>query len=130
MLFRSRPNQGLPDHLQLKPKDLEKMSVAQVAEHVDKINAWRASQKAEVDAARAANAATVEHKAYDVVPGTNVPNEQGLRWVEIKVPENAELPQGYSIKSHGGAPYLADAEGKVVSYVDDEGHAKIGRAHV
>jgi hypothetical protein len=82
-----RPNQGLPDYLQLKPKDLDKMSVAQVAEHVDKINAWRASQKAEVDAARAANAATVEHKAYDVVPGTDIPNDQGLRWVEIKAPE-------------------------------------------
>jgi hypothetical protein len=63
------------------------MSVAQVSEHVDKINAWRASQKAEVDAARAANAATVEHKAYDVVPGTDIPNDQGLRWVEIKAPE-------------------------------------------
>ena len=87
-----RPNQGLPDYLQLKPKDLDKMSVAQVADHVDKINAWRASQKAEVDAARAANAATVEHKAYDVVPGTNVPNEQGLRWVEIKVPDFNALP--------------------------------------
>jgi hypothetical protein len=82
-----RPNQGLPEYLQLKPKDLDKMSVAQVAEHVDKINAWRASQKAEVDAARAANAATVEHKAYDVVPGTDIPNDQGLRWVEIKTPE-------------------------------------------
>jgi hypothetical protein len=81
------PSQGLPDYLQLKPKDLDKMSVAQVSEHVDKINAWRASQKAEVDAARAANAATVEHKAYDVVPGTDIPNDQGLRWVEIKAPE-------------------------------------------
>jgi hypothetical protein len=82
-----RPSQGLPDYLQLKPKDLDKMSVAEVSEHVDKINAWRASQKAEVDAARAANAATVEHKAYDVVPGTDIPNDQGLRWVEIKAPE-------------------------------------------
>jgi hypothetical protein len=82
-----RPSQGLPEYLQLKPKDLDKMSVAQVSEHVDKINAWRASQKAEVDAARAANAATVEHKAYDVVPGTDIPNDQGLRWVEIKAPE-------------------------------------------
>jgi hypothetical protein len=119
-----RPSQGLPDYLQLKPKDLDKMSVAQASEHVDKINAWRASQKAEVDAARAANAATVEHKAYDVVPGTDIPNDQGLRWVEIKVPENAELPQGYSIKSFKDTPYLADAEGNVVSYIDNEGHAK------
>jgi len=96
-----RPSQGLPDYLQLKPKDLDKMSVAQVSEHVDKINAWRASQKAEVDAARAANAATVEHKAYDVVPGTDIPNDQGLRWVEIKVPEMVEdfkVPDRYEIR--------------------------------
>ena len=96
-----RPSQGLPDYLQLKPKDLDKMSVAQVAEHVDKINAWRASQKAEVDKARAANAATVEHKAYDFVPGTDIPNDQGLRWVEIKVPEMVEdfkVPDRYEIR--------------------------------
>jgi hypothetical protein len=96
-----RPSQGLPDYLQLKPKDLDKMSVAQVSEHVDKINAWRASQKAEVDAARAANAATVEHKAYDFVPGTDIPNDQGLRWVEIKVPEMVEdfkVPDRYEIR--------------------------------
>lgn len=96
-----RPNQGLPDYLQLTPKELDKMNVAQVSEHVDKINAWRASQKAEVDKARAANAATVEHKAYDVVPGTDIPNEQGLRWVEIKIPEmveNFKVPDRYEIK--------------------------------
>jgi hypothetical protein len=67
--------------LRLTTKTLDKMSVAQAAEHVDKINAWRASQKAEVDKARAANAATVVHKEYP---------EQGLQWVELKIPEMLE----------------------------------------
>jgi len=121
-----RPSQGLPDYLQLKSKDLDKMSVAQVSEHVDKINAWRASQKAEVDAARAANAATVEHKAYDVVPGTDIPNDQGLRWVEIKAPENMDLPEGYSIKHDPSRDRngnivregyrLVSPEGKMIDY--------------
>ena len=103
------PSQGLPEYLQLKPKDLDKMSVAQVSEHVDKINAWRASQKAEVDAARAANAATVEHKAYDVVPGTDIPNDQGLRWVEIKAPK--ELPEKFAItQSDSGKFFAVDQE--------------------
>ena len=78
-----RPSQGLPEYLQLTPKTLDKMSVAQASEHVDKINAWRASQKAEVDKARAANAATVLHKEYP---------ETGLRWVELKAPSNETMP--------------------------------------
>lgn len=112
-----RPSQGLPEYLQLKPKDLDKMSVAQVSEHVDKINAWRASQKAEVDAARAANAATVEHKAYDVVPGTDIPNDQGLRWVEIKVPELVDdaMPQGWAFQGQKGNALQAKSDdGQVV----------------
>ena len=77
------PSMGLPEYLQLTPKTLDKMSVPQVVEHVDKINAWRASQKAEVDKARAANAATVVHKEYP---------EQGLKWVELKMPDFNSLP--------------------------------------
>ena len=104
-----RPSQGLPDYLQLTPKELDKMSVAQVSEHVDKINAWRASQKAEVDKARAANAATVEHKTYDVVPGTDIPNDQGLRWVEIQTPK--ELPEKFAMtQSDSGKFYAVDKE--------------------
>jgi hypothetical protein len=118
------PHQGLPENLRLTAKTLDKMSVPQAIEHVDKINAWRASQKAEADAARAANIATVEHKTYNTVPGTDIPNEAGLKWVEIKMPENAEFPEGYSIQSANGTPYLADEKGRVVSYVNDEGQAR------
>lgn len=121
-----RPSQGLPEYLQLKPKDLDKMSVAQVAEHVDKINAWRASQKAEVDAARAANAATVEHKAYDFLPGTDIPNDQGLRWVEIKAPDAStiELPEGVKRRQMSTTQGGLDVPG--VGYVNANYSAELG----
>ena len=83
---------GLPQSLLLDPKTVDKMSVPQAIEHVDKINAWRASQRAEADAARAANVATVVHKEYP---------DAGLKWVELKVPELIEqfkVPDRYEIK--------------------------------
>lgn len=86
------PSSGLPKELLLEPKTLDKMNVAQAIEHVDKINAWRASQKAEANKARAANIATVTHKEYP---------EAGLKWVEIKMPELVEgfkVPERYEIK--------------------------------
>lgn len=86
------PTSGLPKNLLLDPKTVDKMSVPQAVEHVDKINAWRASQKAEADAARAANIATVTHKEYP---------DAGLKWVELKVPElieNFKAPEKYEIR--------------------------------
>ena len=109
----------LPEYLRLTPKTLDKMSVPQVVEHVDKINAWRASQKAEVDKARAANAATVVHKEYP---------EQGLKWVELKLvtPEQFDLPKGFSMiedpsRNKAGEIVktgyrLQSPEGKLLSY--------------
>jgi hypothetical protein len=100
-------NEGLPEYLQLTPKTLDKMSVAQAAEHVDKINAWRASQKAEVDKARAANAATVVHKEYP---------EQGLQWVELKMPDVGDVvPEGWSAPvAKGNALQTKSINGDVV----------------
>lgn len=71
------PASGLPRHLQLDPKKLEKITVPQASELVAKINAWRAEQKIAADAHKANNAATVVHKEYP---------EQGYRWVELKQP--------------------------------------------
>jgi len=85
-------NDALPNNLRLTTKTLDKMSVPQAVEHVDKINAWRAAQKAEVNKARAANAATVVHKEYP---------EAGMKWVELKIPEmteNFKAPDRYEIK--------------------------------
>lgn len=78
------PEGGLPRNLQLDPKSLERVSVPQAVERVHNINLWRAAQKAEADAARANNAATVLYKEYP---------EKGMKWVELKqgeLPENAD----------------------------------------
>lgn len=72
---------GLPAHLQLKPQDLDKMGMDQVVRHVAKVNDWRAAQKMEADAMRANNAATSVFKEY---PDNN---PRGLRWVELRSPE-------------------------------------------
>ena len=78
------PESGLPKELLIDAKNLSKWTVPQVTEHVDKINAWRAAQKAEADVARANNAATVLHKDYP---------EKGMKWVELKMPDKA--PEGW-----------------------------------
>lgn len=72
------PQSGLPPELLLKYADLEKKTVPDIVNQVADINAWRAVQKAEADRARAMNAATHLFKEYP---------EQGLRWVELKLPE-------------------------------------------
>lgn len=72
------PSSGLPPELLLKYTDLEKKTVPDIVNQVADINAWRAMQKAEADRARAMNAATHLFKEYP---------EQGLRWVELKLPE-------------------------------------------
>lgn len=72
------PASGLPRNLQLDPKSMSRVSMPQAVERVSAINAWRAAQKAEADALRANNAATVLHKEY---PENN---PLGLRWVELK----------------------------------------------
>jgi hypothetical protein len=72
------PASGLPENLRWKYSDLDKVTVPQAVERVAKINEWRAAQKAEADAARAMNPATVVHKEY---PG------QPYKWVELKKPD-------------------------------------------
>lgn len=78
------PESGLPKELLIDAKNLSKWTVPQLTEHVDKINAWRAAQKAEADVVRANNAATVLHKDYP---------EKGMKWVELKMPDKA--PEGW-----------------------------------
>jgi hypothetical protein len=89
------PATDLPRELRYTPKDIERVTVPQAVERVAQINAWRAEQKTAADLARANNAASVEYRAYPTVPGTDRPNEKGLRWVELKQP--AELPEGWEL---------------------------------
>jgi hypothetical protein len=71
------PESGLPRELLWKYSDLDKVTVPQAVQRVSDINAWRAAQKAEADAARAMNPATQVFKEYP---------EQGYKWVELKQP--------------------------------------------
>jgi len=107
------PTSGLPKELLIDPKLLSKWTIPQAAEHVDKINAWRASQTAEANRVIANNAATFLHKDYP---------EKGMKWVELKTPE-AALPEGYKIlpdvsnyKNPGNEMFtMFDDQGKAVS---------------
>jgi len=83
----TNPASGLPPELLLKYESLPKVSVPQAVQRVSDINAWRAAQKAEADAAKANNAATVLHKEYP---------DKGFRWVELKAPdEEAAFAAGH-----------------------------------
>jgi len=108
------PASGLPRNLQLTPEQLSKVTVPQAVERVAKINAWRAAQKAEVTAAGANNPATVLHKEYPTIPGTDAPNERGLRWMELKNNPEAPLPEGWSkhVDDRTGRLFYMDASGR------------------
>lgn len=86
------PDSGLPPELLINPDKLAKMSVADVSRHVDKINAWRATQKAEANRAIAGNAATQVVKEYP---------EQGMRWVELRTKQK-DVPEGYEYDASRG----------------------------
>jgi hypothetical protein len=84
---------GLPQHLQFPADRLGKVSVPQAVERVSDINAWRAAQKAEADAMKANNAATVLHKEYPDDP-------KGLRWVQLKTADkNSGIGEDEYVKS-------------------------------
>lgn len=90
------PESGLPRHLLLDPKSMDRVSVPQAVERVAQINAWRAAQKAEADAMKANNAATHLHKEY---PG------KGFKWVELRqqqVPQDkirtVNTPHGWRVE--------------------------------
>lgn len=77
------PASGLPERFLLKPEDIDKLTVPRAVKLVDEINAWRAVQAQEANAARAGNAATQVVKEYP---------EAGLKWVELKAPTAESLP--------------------------------------
>ena len=84
------PASGLPRNLLLTPEQLSKVTVPQAVERVAKINEWRAAQKAEANATRANNAATVLHKEYP---------DKGFKWVELSGGDT--LPEGWKRKANG-----------------------------
>jgi hypothetical protein len=111
------PDSGLPPSLQISPKDLEKMTVPQAADLVDRINAHRAVQKREADKLAAQKSVEV----YKEYPET----EEGLRWVQIKLLDSGSLPEGYSISETKvpGTLAVRDADGKQVALGKNEDDA-------
>lgn len=73
---------NLPKVLQIDPAKLDRMSVADVVNHVSKINEWRANQ--------AARAHDEMIKVLEKSPVTEVMKEypDGYKWVELKLPDN------------------------------------------
>lgn len=90
------PESDLPDALKITPDKLKMLNIAQASKLVDDINAFRATRTSEVNAARAGNIATVPVKEYP---------EQGLKWVELKMPE-PEFEPGHGPGPVSGYPSL------------------------
>ena len=73
----TREGSDLPEHLRLDPKKLDKVTVPQAVQLVDKINKWREANASEANLALANNPATVLHKEYP---------EEGFKWVQLRRP--------------------------------------------
>lgn len=113
------PASGLPQHLQFPADRLSKVSVPQAVERVAQINAWRAAQKAEADAALANNAATVLHKDYP---------DKGMKWVQLQAGET--LPEGYTLRHEAqqtgpGGYRVLDPNGKPIAFGATEKEAAV-----
>jgi hypothetical protein len=117
----TNPASGLPRDLQIDPKDLGRMNVKDAAERVARINAYRAVQKAEANAALARNPATFDFKDY---PDTD------YKWVQLRQPQDVTLPTGYSLRPEESASSgklmgyrVLNAEGKPIAWGDTEKEA-------
>ncbi len=109
------PGSDLPDHLQLRPESLARMSVPQAVQHVHNINEWRKDNKAKADAKRAFNPATYLHKDY---PG------EDYAWYELKSSPDVTpaVPAVYGPGPHevtGAYPKKFDTEEEARNYVKE-----------
>jgi hypothetical protein len=98
----TRPDTDLPDFLRIDPAKLSRVSMPQAVEHVAKINAWREAEKLK----EGRNAATVMHKEYP---------DQGLSWMQMKMPEPTFLEGHYLGEDSRGNPSVLDTSGSVWS---------------
>ena len=80
------PESGLPNHLQLNPESLSRMSVPQAVQHVHNINEWRKDNRAEANKKLAFNSATFLHKDY--------PNSD-YAWYQIRHPDMTDEERFY-----------------------------------
>ena len=95
----THPDTDLPDFLRIDPDKLSRVSMPQAVEHVAKINAWREAEKLK----EGRNTATVMHKEYP---------DQGLSWMQMKMPEPTFLEGHYIGEDSRGNPAVLDASGR------------------
>ena len=85
------PESGLPNHLQLNPESLSRMSVPQAVQHVHNINKWREDNRAEANKKLAFNPATFLHKDY--------PNSD-YAWYQIRHPDMTDEEKSFLENNH------------------------------
>lgn len=100
---------GIPADLAVRPDSLGRMSFAQAAERVGKINQWRAKQREQ--AALSAMDSPVVHTFKEYADD----NPMGLRWVEM-APPKGDGPTNYDIEEELGRAlrYEGDTMGHCV----------------
>lgn len=114
---------GLPMNLAVRPESLDRMTFAQAAEHVGKINQYRAKEMQRAALAAQENPVTQVFKDYAE------DNPKGLRWVEI-APPKGEGPTNYDVEEElsKALKYEGDTMGHCVGgYCPDvmEGRSRI-----
>jgi hypothetical protein len=83
---------GLPFDLAVRPESLDRMTFAQAAEHVGKINRFRAKEMERVALGNLDSPAVQTFKEYAD------DNPMGLRWTELKAPDpEGGLPEGWQM---------------------------------
>lgn len=90
----------------IRPEQLSKISMEQAVRRVAEYDAEKAAAMQKVVLEQQAGLPTF--KEYTTVPGTDLPNQKGLKWVELKAQD--ELPEGWD---ESGA-YLLDPQGAKV----------------
>jgi hypothetical protein len=124
------PNSGLPRSLQLTPKQLDKVSVPQAVELVDKINKWRIENAGKLQLEETLKADL--YKAY---------LEQDYRWVQLNRPGQfaaesdamGHSVRGYEPPDKGGSEYyglggyeaIQSGDARVYSLRDEKGQPHV-----
>jgi hypothetical protein len=126
----SNPQSGLPQNLQVDPRKLDRISVPQAVELVDKINKWRVENVKNLQLEE-----TLKADLYKAYP------EQNYRWVQLNRPGQfaaesdamGHSVRGYEPPDKGGSDYyglggfkaIESGEAKVYSLRDEKGQPHV-----
>jgi hypothetical protein len=126
----TNPQSGLPQNLQVDPKKLDRISVPQAVELVDKINKWRVE-----NAGKLRLEETLKADLYKAYP------EQKYRWVQLNRPGQfaaesdamGHSVRGYEPPDRGGSDYygvggynaIESGEAKIYSLRDEKGQPHV-----